>query len=190
MNDLSKRFVSTYNGISRVLVNEVYISKAFSPTKQVYKLGDADCKKYNAIWDTGATGTVITNKVARECGLIPISVTRVISPGGTKISYVYLVNIWLPNRLMVPNLRVVEGEISGGEEILVGMDIINRGDFAVSNKDGKTVFTYRFPSMEKIDFVNNPYKEKPVRKSAQVGRNSPCPCGSGKKYKRCCGKDK
>jgi preprotein translocase subunit SecA len=26
-----------------------------------------------------------------------------------------------------------------------------------------------------------------VRGSAKVGRNDPCPCGSGKKYKKCCG---
>ena len=33
--------------------------------------------------------------------------------------------------------------------------------------------------------------EKPVvRESPKVGRNDPCPCGSGKKYKKCCGKDK
>jgi preprotein translocase subunit SecA len=25
------------------------------------------------------------------------------------------------------------------------------------------------------------------RDSAKVGRNDPCPCGSGKKYKKCCG---
>jgi uncharacterized protein YecA (UPF0149 family) len=25
------------------------------------------------------------------------------------------------------------------------------------------------------------------RGAAKVGRNDPCPCGSGKKYKRCCG---
>lgn len=30
----------------------------------------------------------------------------------------------------------------------------------------------------------------PVTKSKIVGRNDPCPCGSGKKYKNCCGKDK
>ncbi len=30
----------------------------------------------------------------------------------------------------------------------------------------------------------------PVTKSKTVGRNDPCPCGSGKKYKNCCGKDK
>ncbi|MCK9265301.1 SEC-C domain-containing protein [bacterium] len=28
-----------------------------------------------------------------------------------------------------------------------------------------------------------------VRTQDKVGRNQPCPCGSGKKYKRCCGKD-
>lgn len=31
-------------------------------------------------------------------------------------------------------------------------------------------------------------KAKPIVKGDQVGRNDPCPCGSGKKYKNCCGK--
>jgi preprotein translocase subunit SecA len=31
-------------------------------------------------------------------------------------------------------------------------------------------------------------KAKPVRIGPKVGRNDPCPCGSGKKYKHCCGK--
>ena len=29
---------------------------------------------------------------------------------------------------------------------------------------------------------------KPIRGGAKIGRNDPCPCGSGKKYKKCCGK--
>lgn len=29
--------------------------------------------------------------------------------------------------------------------------------------------------------------KQPVRKDPSVGRNDPCPCGSGKKYKKCCG---
>ncbi|MBQ8002439.1 MAG: SEC-C domain-containing protein, partial [Clostridia bacterium] len=33
-----------------------------------------------------------------------------------------------------------------------------------------------------------PAKSQPVRRSEpKVGRNDPCPCGSGKKYKQCCG---
>ena len=31
-------------------------------------------------------------------------------------------------------------------------------------------------------------KVRPVRTGPKVGRNDPCPCGSGKKYKQCCGK--
>ena len=32
-------------------------------------------------------------------------------------------------------------------------------------------------------------KAKPVRSTGpKVGRNDPCPCGSGKKYKQCCGR--
>ena len=31
-------------------------------------------------------------------------------------------------------------------------------------------------------------KKQPVKKGQKVGRNDPCPCGSGKKYKKCCGR--
>jgi preprotein translocase subunit SecA len=32
-----------------------------------------------------------------------------------------------------------------------------------------------------------PGKLQPVRVGKKIGRNDPCPCGSGKKYKKCCG---
>ena len=32
-------------------------------------------------------------------------------------------------------------------------------------------------------------KRQPVKKDKKPGRNDPCPCGSGKKYKKCCGRD-
>ncbi len=44
--------------------------------------------------------------------------------------------------------------------------------------------------------VNNPSvdgddtKKEPIRHKEEIGRNELCPCGSGKKYKNCCGKDK
>jgi preprotein translocase subunit SecA len=31
------------------------------------------------------------------------------------------------------------------------------------------------------------YIRTPIKAEEKVGRNDPCPCGSGKKYKRCCG---
>ena len=38
-----------------------------------------------------------------------------------------------------------------------------------------------------VERVNN--KAKPVKSAGKVGRNDPCPCGSGKKYKNCCGRN-
>jgi len=35
-----------------------------------------------------------------------------------------------------------------------------------------------------------PPKRQPVRRGRKIGRNEPCPCGSGKKYKKCCGAPK
>lgn len=34
--------------------------------------------------------------------------------------------------------------------------------------------------------LSEPPKPKQVIKSKKIGRNDPCPCGSGKKYKKCC----
>ncbi len=33
-----------------------------------------------------------------------------------------------------------------------------------------------------------PMIEQAIRKGPKIGRNDPCPCGSGKKYKKCCGR--
>ncbi len=35
--------------------------------------------------------------------------------------------------------------------------------------------------------AKDPSKQPIVRQEAKVGRNDPCPCGSGKKFKKCCG---
>lgn len=39
------------------------------------------------------------------------------------------------------------------------------------------------------DHAHDHKPEQPYRRlAAKVGRNEPCPCNSGKKYKKCCGK--
>ncbi|WP_031514042.1 preprotein translocase subunit SecA [Desulfofalx alkaliphila] len=46
------------------------------------------------------------------------------------------------------------------------------------------------PEQQQRKTVENKYQEeapaRPVRREPKVGRNEPCPCGSGKKYKKCC----
>ena len=55
---------------------------------------------------------------------------------------------------------------------------------------------YELPQWEKIFDENTRkrlYKEQKnsgtIRKEKKIGRNDPCPCGSGKKYKKCCGRN-
>ena len=40
-----------------------------------------------------------------------------------------------------------------------------------------------------LEIVKNYKRSKTVVKDKEPGRNDPCPCGSGKKYKKCCGKN-
>jgi preprotein translocase subunit SecA len=44
----------------------------------------------------------------------------------------------------------------------------------------------RAPSRPEESFQAGEGKPEPVRKGVRIGRNDPCPCGSGKKYKHCC----
>ena len=43
---------------------------------------------------------------------------------------------------------------------------------------------YHIP--ESKEWVNIPSKMPYVKETPDIGRNDPCPCGSGKKYKKCC----
>ncbi len=192
MQRRTKSLTTTYTGITRILQNEVHVSKAFDPSSAPKPLSPqkVGAKKFTAIWDTGATGTVISQKVINECGLKPIGIAEVNTANKKRLSSVYFASIFLPNYVYFPQLRVIEGTISEGD-VLIGMDIITRGDFAVTNSDGRTTFSYRWPSAKRIDFVEESRKVKeplPPRALRKVGRNDPCPCGSGKKYKNCCGK--
>jgi preprotein translocase subunit SecA len=50
---------------------------------------------------------------------------------------------------------------------------------------------FRQPKQQQLAFSGGgePVQKKPAKRSAKkIGRNAPCPCGSGKKYKKCCGK--
>lgn len=145
-----------------MLSNELLVSEAFTPSAEQLKPQDHNAKKYKAIWDTGATNTAITQRVIDECGLKPIGVTEVHTAAGKSKTNTYVVNVWLPNHVIIPNVEVNLCELID-TDVLIGMNIINRGDFAVTNKDGKTVFSFRIPSLECIDFVAKPFKPKPAK---------------------------
>ena len=178
-------FTAEGPGIQNVLVTPAYVRPAFDPRTTKETDRPAGCQ-VAAIWDTGATGSVISQAVVDKCGLKQTGVRKVRGVHGEALSPVFLVNLEIPPNTGFPAVTVTLGDLGSDVGLLIGMDIINTGDFAVTNKNGKTVFSFRYPSTERIDFAAQ--KERTDFGFPRVGRNEPCPCGSGKKYKKCHGK--
>lgn len=179
----SRSFTLQSNGgFLNQLITDISIAPAFDPATSNQQAHPY--KPYKALWDTGATGTVITKKIVADLGLKQIGITKVFHGDGSTDQPVYYINITLPHRVGFSYVRATEGKLTGFD-VLVGMDIITKGDFAITNSDGKTTFSFRIPSEICIDFV----KEHNTKNALpRVGRNDLCPCGSGIKYKRCHGK--
>jgi preprotein translocase subunit SecA len=63
--------------------------------------------------------------------------------------------------------------------------------FRIQISEPEKITELRQPKKQKMVFSSGdgPESKKPVKRAQKkVGRNAPCPCGSGKKYKKCCGK--
>ncbi|MGH7773978.1 MAG: aspartyl protease family protein [Candidatus Binatia bacterium] len=178
-------FTSKANGLVRELKNDIFVSEAYKPEPGVPA---PPREKFLCLWDTGATNTVITKKVVDGLSLKPSgrTVVRTVGQGSDFNEYevnTYLVNLFLPNNVVVAAVPVSEGGIAGGD-ILIGMDIIAMGDFAITNCDGRSSWTFRMPSVEEIDFVQeiqehnrkyrhlllSPEEKRKLRNKAKRGR--------------------
>ena len=67
-----------------------------------------------------------------------------------------------------------------------GVQIVNRrDDEIIETQLSQAAQSFKSSAEEDDDNTHTP-----IQKGDKIGRNDPCPCGSGKKYKNCCGKDK
>ena len=172
-------------GRMSALISPVELCAPFAPPNVPDR--SVKCK---ALYDTGASRSAISPRVVQDLQLASIGVTNVGVGGGTLTTTRHLVNIGLPNRVMFAMVSVAKMTLPPDIDVLIGMDILGLGDFAVTNHQGKTTFSFCCPPQREIDFVAEVQASTKIlpARSDKIGRNSPCPCGSGKKYKKCCGK--
>jgi len=107
--------------------------------------------EFRAIWDTGAVRTVISKKVVQTLGLQPRGKVVMYHANGISHVNTYFTNLLLPNKMEVQILQVMEGDLAD-TDILLGMDVIGLGDFALTSHNGNTLFSYSQPQQYEIDF--------------------------------------
>jgi hypothetical protein len=108
-----------------------------------------------ALWDTGATNSMISKNVAEILNLKPIAFATVIGFHGEDERPIHEVSFTIGKNLIVDWIEVLEAtSLTYEHQALIGMDIISQLDFAITNVDAKTIHSIRFPSMKEIDFEN------------------------------------
>jgi predicted aspartyl protease len=108
------------------IITEIYIFK--SPN---------DIRKYKALWDTGATETLISNKVITELGLEKTDEVEVSTINGTMQSKRYRCGILLEYHSKSINIQPAEFSHRKECDVIVGMDIIQYGVFILNKGDFK-----------------------------------------------------
>ncbi len=172
-----KAFTSRVNG----RIREIRTSAGLFKVEPGEEIRSQQIVAFHAIWDTGASNTAIASSVTEKLNISPVSYTRVSTGGGEVHAPVYLLNIVLPNNVIIPNVKVTALKGISNCDVLIGMDIISLGDFALTHVGGKACFSFRIPSSRCIDFVpesnshnrkvhskvNKSKKNKPKRKKVQ-----------------------
>ena len=103
-------FTLDYGKIVNAIKYECGIKKVLDATID-NNINYEDVPKFEAIWDTGATRSVITENVVKTLGLEPLGATKVYNVNGDAIVNTYSVSIFLPNRVHFTPVRVTEGKL-------------------------------------------------------------------------------
>jgi hypothetical protein len=124
----------------KYLATPCHVSQAFDPADRV-----SGCAKtpFDAQWDTGASKSVITQRVVDACGLKPIRRGYTHGVNGLGKSEAYVVNIYLPSQITIHELTVVRtnpGDVWW--DVLIGMDVISAGEFSVKKVNSNTEWSF------------------------------------------------
>lgn len=143
-------FSLTDNKLLPVLETTCAVSQ---PYNSVFNTEHPPVFDVKGIWDTGASASVISRRMITSMALKPFSKCTMFYAQGNLLVNIYKINIILPNGVEISNVTVSEGNLLD-TDILIGMDIINLGDFAITHRNSGTLFSFQIPSTHHIDFGN------------------------------------
>ena len=115
---------------------------------------DAASYLTNALWDTGAMLSVISPEVVTKLKLDIVDTIRIVGINGESVAEVAIISIRFPNSAVIKDARVAVCDMTPGNEIIIGMDVITQMDIAITNGGGQTQFSFAVPPFEnRIDFA-------------------------------------
>lgn len=135
-------FSVEYDYIATSIITDVYVSDAVKVVS-LSENGDIDSYKCKGLWDTGATTSVISRKIVEKLRLPAVSKTQIFGVNGRFETTMHVIDLCLPNKHIVRRVSAVLGVLMSGIDVLIGMDIITKGDFSISNCNGRTLFSFR-----------------------------------------------
>jgi hypothetical protein len=130
---------------------------------------------YSAVFDTGATLSAISRRVVLALRLVAVDKWKIHHAGGTSERNVYAVNITLPNGISFGSVEVVRCKLTGCDA-LMGIEIISRGDLAISKFQAETLMSFRYSSAATTDYEASQHQSfgsvliRPVRPIRHVQR--------------------
>ena len=108
---------------------------------------NAKMHEFDCLWDTGASQTIISPGVAKNLGLLELKTkTPSILKTVKEIVHtdVYRINIMIPGTQLFTDVVVGSYEFKDDPfDILIGMDIITKGEFLITKEDGASIFSFQ-----------------------------------------------
>lgn len=93
-----------------------------------------------------------------------------------------LLNIKRYKQIVIDNMEIVDGQLQLRSYSLQQLDDNSNGDDGIAT----IAVQHEIDHMNGIIIIDKEHVIETYKTEASVGRNDPCPCGSGKKYKKCC----
>lgn len=117
-----------------------------------------EIKSIQVLWDTGATKSLISEQLARSLNLkngldVKLNIAETNEIGvEKKTSIAKIIFPGTPEYFHFDNISMIEMPNNTRYDAILGMDIINQGDFAVSQHEGQTIVSFRYPSQGAVMF--------------------------------------
>ena len=180
-----KGFRIVYPGVTKTLKSIINIGFGQITTETVNNFGEPVL----AVWDTGATRSCINETFALKYKLPISGMTICRGVNSQQQVNTYVVSLVLPNNNYVNDIEICSCDSTFPYGMLIGMDIISKGEFMVCTHNNITVYSFQNPAISLLSFdyiLNRPQLGISVNDDFNV--DMLCPCGSKLSFKKCCAK--